>query len=199
MRVKIKDLYPTQISVGYEQVKEKCSSMHKLSESDLKLFLKGHSVPIILGLDKRMYIIDHHHLCFAAYDNNIDELYGNIVKDYSSLTKDEFWNTMISEKYVWLYNEHGNIMALDNFLEELPISINKLKNDPYRSLAGIIRNEGGYDKIWTPFVEFSWANFYRTRIEIPDNCTKFEESLLNKALKLSSSLDAKNLPGYNNN
>jgi hypothetical protein len=32
-------------------------------------------------------------------------------------------------------------------------------NDPFRGLAGELRNKGGYAKDLTPFEEFLWADF----------------------------------------
>lgn len=199
MKIEIKYLHPTQISVGFEQVNEKYQKIHKLSSSKLTEFLKDHLVPIILGPDKKIYIIDHHHLCFALYNNNNDEVYGNIIKDWSDFEYDEFWQHMMIEKYIWMNDEEGNRITLDEFLNILPKSINKLKDDPYRSLAGIIKNKDGYDKIFTPFAEFRWANFFRKKIIIPKNGTSFTKEIINEALKLASSNEAKELPGFEAN
>ena len=42
--------------------------------------------------------------------------------------------------------------------------LTKLQNDPYRSLAGLVRMAGGYAKVEAPFSEFLWADFFRPRV-----------------------------------
>jgi hypothetical protein len=48
---------------------------------------------------------------------------------------------------------------------DLPKSIDKLMDDPFRSLAGELRRAGGFAKDTTPFSEFLWANFLRRRMK----------------------------------
>jgi len=40
-----------------------------------------------------------------------------------------------------------------------------LADDPYRSVAGELRRQGGFAKDTTPFSEFLWADFLRRRID----------------------------------
>jgi len=198
--VKIKHLHPTQLSVGYEEVDKKVKKMKKLSNKDLDDFLYDHIVPIILGPNNTMYIIDHHHFCLAAHILDIDKVYGKIVKDLSQ-TPDEkllplhqkFWDHMNENKYIWLYDTNGNNINLSEFLSLLPNSIKDLNDDPYRSLAGIVRKEGGYTKDITPFSEFHWANFYRSKIPH----LKLTKETIEYAVYLSTIDEAKKLPGYN--
>ena len=69
-------------------------------------------------------------------------------------------------------------------------------DDPYRSLAGLARTEGAYTKGPEDyFIEFVWANFYRTRIKIKKGKDGFVKAL-KKAVKLSHSPEASGQPGY---
>ena len=43
---------------------------------------------------------------------------------------------------------------------DLPKAVTGLVDDPYRSLAGVLRNDGGFAKDSTPFAEFLWADFF---------------------------------------
>lgn len=189
--VKIKHLHPTQLSVGYEEVDKKVKKMKKLSDKELDEFIYEHIVPIILGPNNIMYIIDHHHFCLAAHILDINKVYGKIVKDLSS--HEEFWDHMNEKKYIWLYDTNGNNINILDFLSLLPNSIKDLKDDPYRSLAGIVRKEGGYTKDITPFSEFHWANFYRSKIPH----IKFTKETIEYAIYLSTIDEAKKLPGFN--
>jgi hypothetical protein len=49
--------------------------------------------------------------------------------------------------------------------EPIPESIDGLRDDPYRSLAGCVRNAGGDAKDTQPYAEFVWADCFRARIE----------------------------------
>jgi len=192
MKIKIKHLHPTQMSVGYEQVNEKSKHMNKKKHKELDDYLYEHVVPIVLGPENKMYIIDHHHLCFAAHQSDIDEVYGKIIKDFSSMNDIDFWDIMKTNNYIWLYDTDGNNINLSQFLLLLPDSIKKLRDDPYRSLAGIVRKEGGFTKDITPFSEFHWANFYRNKI--PN--VNFSNKTVEYAIYLSTTDEAKDLPGF---
>jgi hypothetical protein len=191
LKVLLSELHPTQLSVGYEQVNEKITKMRKTDK--IEHYLNDHIVPIILGPHNSMYIIDHHHFCLAAHKLNFKSVYGTIIKDWSDITNhDTFWKLMEEHKYVWLYNKLGHNIRLPEFLELLPISIKDLYDDPYRSLAGIIRKNGGFDKDTTPFAEFHWSNYFRNKI--PD--VTLNENTIKYALYLSSIKDAEHLPGF---
>ena len=70
-----------------------------------------------------------------------------------------------------------------------------LQDDPYRSLAGLVRRAGGYAKDQAPFVEFIWADFFRPRVAArlirrePQRATRL-------GLRLACSDDARYLPGW---
>ena len=46
-------------------------------------------------------------------------------------------------------------------LKSRSLSLCSLVDDPYRSLAGLARKAGTYDKVDVPFTEFKWANYLR--------------------------------------
>jgi hypothetical protein len=184
--IKINKLYPTQLSVGYEQVNEKLEKLKSKNKHKLDIYLKEHIVPVILGTDDKFYIIDHHHLCFAAIKHNINKVYIKVIEDWSKLSNKDFWKKMYENKYIWLYDEYGNNIELENFCNLLPNKIKDLKNDPYRSLAGIIRKRGYYEKDWTPFSEFQWANYFRENGIILDyNKIVISEEIINQAIELT--------------
>ena len=71
----------------------------------------------------------------------------------------------------------------------------QLLDDPYRSLAGYVRNAGGFDKTPTAFAEFLWADFFRTRVTIGPTRADFNNAV-QRALPLAGSNEAAGLPGY---
>lgn len=183
MKEDILNLHPTQISVGFQQVNVKADKMKQKSKDDLLEYLKSHTVPIIKGPKNKLYIIDHHHLCKAAYDNGIDRVFITILEDWSDKDDETFWQDMQDHHYVWLYDEHGSEITIDKFLVLLPRTIKELKNDPFRSIAGVLRRQGVYEKDWTPYSEFKWANFLRARMvldnyHLKDNLKEFDDDIL---------------------
>jgi hypothetical protein len=79
--------------------------------------------------------------------------------------------------------------------DDIPSTVSDLVDDPYRSLAGELRQAGGFAKDVTPFSEFIWADFLRHRIKPKEVKADFSSALA-MALKLARSQDADYLPGW---
>ena len=77
----------------------------------------------------------------------------------------------------------------------IPRHLDKLLDDVYRSLAGYVRNAGGYEKTPTAFAEFVWADFFRRNIPLEDLKADFAAAV-NTALPLALSELALGMPGY---
>ena len=78
--------------------------------------------------------------------------------------------------------------------DDIPSAVSELVDDPYRSLAGELRQAGGFAKDTTPFSEFIWADFLRRRIKPKDIKVDFSSALAT-ALKLAKTKEAGYLPG----
>jgi hypothetical protein len=198
MNASIHDLNPTQISVGYEQVEEKMFKLINLKKN-LDKYLKERVVPVIAGPNNKLYIVDHHHLCHALLKLQLDKVFIKVIKDWSEYTESDFWNKMKEKEKIWQYDETGKYLELPEFIEKLPKHIIDLKNDPYRSLAGLVRKHKGYNKVWVPFSEFRWANYFRENdIKLKPNTKIITIEELHKGLKLAKICRASYLPGYIN-
>ncbi|KAJ9518083.1 hypothetical protein QJQ45_009976 [Haematococcus lacustris] len=75
---------------------------------------------------------------------------------------------LIGRHYVWPYSSDGTPLSLQEFVAHLPSDVRGLKDDPYRSLAALVRGEGGYEKVWVPFSEFRWANWLRSAVPLKE-------------------------------
>ena len=98
---------------------------------------------------------------------------------------------MDNKRWVYPYDNKGERCHF----KDLPKSIKDLKDDPYRSLAGLVRNGGGYAKDQTPFSEFLWADFFRPRIAA-SRISKQQSQAVRAAIKLAHSREARYLPGW---
>lgn len=186
----ILDLRPTQMTVGMREVKAKRERWRDESKKKSEEFLGKHMIPVILGPKHRHYIIDHHHLARALHDEGVKEVAITDVANLSKLDQDSFWFVM--ENRDWT---HPFVDGCRQPYKDLPKSVDKLVDDPFRSLAGALRRAGGFAKDTTPFSEFLWAEFLRRRMKRKAVEAHFEHAL-EKALELSKSLDADYLPGW---
>jgi hypothetical protein len=189
--VEIHKLRPTQITVGMLEVHDKRARLEALKKHEQRDFMQAHPIPAVWGPDGKLYITDHHHLGRAASEANVDTGFFMVEADFSKLPIAEFWPKMSAQSWVHPVDQHGRLCGYEN----IPNHVEKLLDDPYRSLAGYVRDAGGYDKTPTAFAEFLWADFFRTRIAIGATRDDFNKAV-KLALPLAASKDAAHLPGY---
>jgi hypothetical protein len=184
-------LCPTQLTVGFLEVEAKKRHLQALSAKDLGAFLEAHPMPVVLGPGQRMYITDHHHLARAAYDLKIQQACFEVDDDFSALPQDKFWLRMDKESWVHPLDQHGVRHRYDS----IPKTLDKLVDDVYRSVAGFVRDAGGYDKTHTAFAEFIWADYFRRSIAIEDVLQDFAGAV-KQGMVLARDPMAKRIPGY---
>jgi hypothetical protein len=188
---KIENLYPTQITVGLIEVSDKCIEFLSLEKRQRRDFLFEHSIPAILGPKDRLYITDHHHLALAAWHTKVERAFFLVEANLSRLDIKEFWREMIKNHWAHPIDWHGEKRSI----AEIPSHVSGLCDDIYRSLAGYVRNAGGYEKTPTAFAEFLWADFFRERVIIGSTRVDFDRAVL-QAYKLARSRKARTLPGW---
>jgi hypothetical protein len=199
--VAILDLRPTQFTVGMREVKAKRKHWRyertkrdertKRHTKKVEEFLGKHMIPVILGPKGRHYVIDHHHLARALHEEGIKDVAVSVIANLSNLDRDAFWFVMENHDWTHLFDANGRRRPYS----DLPKSVDKLLDDPFRSLAGELRRAGGFAKDTTPFSEFLWADFLRRRMKRKVVETDFDGAL-EKALQLAKSVDANYLPGW---
>jgi hypothetical protein len=189
--VSIVDLRPTQMSVGMREVGEKRERLREHGEKKIGDFLGDHMIPVVLGPKKRHYVIDHHHLALSLHLEGIKKVLVTVVSDLSELASEDFWHVLDHFNWVYPYDEKGRRRDFT----DIPRSIEMLKDDPYRSLAGELRRAGGFAKDTSPFSEFLWADYFRRRVKRKLIQSDFGAALKN-ALKLAKGADARYLPGW---
>lgn len=134
--------------------------------------------PVIKSPNGNFYLVDRHHNTRAIYElykkynedkKKFKDFYKDplevkilvkLEKDYSDLSSmDNFWKKMIKKNYFWPYTFNGvGYVAYD--YSQLPDSIAKLHNDPYRSAIGLARKQGDFkkpkgDNVY--FYQFKWG------------------------------------------
>jgi hypothetical protein len=189
--ISIESLRPTQITVGMHEVRDKRKRLRKRKTRKIGRFLGDHMIPVIRGPNDRHYIIDHHHLALALLREGIKDVLVTVIADLSMLEPDQFWIVLDHHSWVHPYDENGRRV---NFAH-IPNRVNKLRDDPFRSLAGELRRAGGFAKDTTPFSEFLWADFLRRRIRRRRVEQNFSAAVQH-AMKLAKTQDAHYLPGW---
>jgi hypothetical protein len=187
----IRALRPTQISVGFREVAQKRKEWRKRSIEGAGEYLGRHMVPTVLGPKGRHYLVDHHHLALALHLEGAKDVLCIVQADLSELSRASFWTYMDNRAWCHPYDAEGRRRDFD----DIPASIAQLTDDPYRSLAGELRRAGGFAKDTTPFSEFLWADFLRSRVRRKQIEQRFDAALA-KALTLARSEAALYLPGW---
>ncbi len=189
--VSIAELRPTQITLGFHEVDQKRKQFRHQNASKGDAFLGRHMIPCVLGPKGRHFIIDNHHLARALHEEGVKEVLVSVAADLTILSKASFWTYLDNRSWCHPYNASGERTGFD----VIPASIDKLHDDPYRSLAGDLRHAGGFAKDVTPFSEFLWADFLRHRIKAKAVHKDFAAAL-KRAVTLAKSKDAGYLPGW---
>jgi hypothetical protein len=188
-RMELLELRPTQMSVGLREVDEKVA---KLRGKDVDDYLRARPVPVVLGPSGRTYLVDHHHLVRAAWEAGLSHVHVEVKADLSGLSEDAFWVRMKAENWVYPYDQFG---GGPHDPRNLPETVRGLADDPYRSVAGEVRERGGYEKNDAPFSEFLWAQFFRERLKTHPTYHDFESAVA-EAMKLAKTEAAERLPGW---
>ena len=190
--IPVEELRPTQITVGMREVELK---RQMIREQDARrktgAFLGRHMVPVVLGPKKRNYVTDHHHLARALLEEGVKDVLVTVIADLSALDKDAFLFILDNRGWMHPFDESGQRRDYS----AIPKTIGALVDDPYRSLAGELRRQGGFAKDTTPFSEFLWADFLRRRIGRAAVAKNFDKAMKD-ALALAKGEDANYLPGW---
>lgn len=183
-------LRPTQMTVGKAEVAEKRVQWEKLGKKKRKELLSQHWFPGVLGPKNQVYIVDHHHLGLALYEEGVKSVPVMIQRDFSWLEPAVFWHTMEFNRWAHPYNEHGQRQEFD----AIPRGLTGMADDPFRTLAARVRMAGGYSKDATPYSEFLWADFLRRHMKLKNGratAKQFQDALL-----LAHSHETAYLPGW---
>jgi hypothetical protein len=191
VEVKLEDLRPTQMTVGYKEVEEKRKSWLKLKPAKRRQAMRQELFPAVIGPNKTYYILDHHHAAVALVREKSDRVAVGVAKDLSHLKPESFWIYLDHFSWVHPYDNEG----MRRPFADIPDNFEDLKDDPFRSLSSDLLNAGGFAKPGEPFLEFLWANYFRDRLSAK-LVARNPKKALSEALALAKSKDASHLPGW---
>lgn len=194
-QAKILDLKPTQFAIGMLEVDEKVRQYRKMSRSEIKKEAKTHSPWVVLGPHGEYFLIDGHHRVMALWLMGFRKVPIQIKKDFRKTVTSyhQFWKMMNTQKWSHLHDQFGKGPHDPIYL---PRDIRGISEDPYRSLAWMVRDRGGFKKSAHWFTDYEWANYFRRKHLLKEEFKIDYERSCKKALKLAKSSAAKKLPGY---
>ncbi len=184
---------PSQGAVGMREVGRKTDEVRDRARKPDKFarFLVKEALPVVKGPGGGLHLIDHHHLGRALWDAKQPNVHVETVADLSGLAPAAFWAEMDKRGWLHAYDTEGRAVGV----ERLPRHLKDMGDDAYRSLAGSVRDAGGYGKTEVPFAEFKWAEFFRVRISRSLLAKDFN-SAVKQAMGLASGVEAAGLPGF---
>jgi len=191
VHVPLAAMRPTQITVGYAEVKLKRDQWEALGRKERKQRLAQQWFPSIIGPKGHYYIVDHHHLGLALLADHIDAAFVMVLRDLSTVDESMFWRLMEHHQWAHPFDARGRRRDF----AAIPQRLRDLVDDPYRSLAGMVRTAGGYAKDTAPFSEFLWADFFRPRIKAAQIRRSLEQAVA-EGIGLARSEAANFLPGW---
>jgi hypothetical protein len=194
--IAVKLLRPTQIAVGKRLVKMKRKGLRDRERKPQELvdFILANPLRVVLGPNDEIHIIDHHHLGYALMKEGFKTAPVLVEADLSKLALPEFWTTMEGKAWVHPFDGKGKLRKIS----DIPDDLMDMEDDPYRSLAGVVRQEGGFTKTLAPYMEFVWADYFRPLIKLKTLNADFSGSV-KKAMALATAAGAAQLPGYKAN
>lgn len=190
-RVAVAKLRPTQMTVGLREVKRKRSEWHDKRRELGRSYIETHMIPAILGPKDQFYIVDHHHLARALFEEGIKEVLVIVLAKLDMLKKGAFWVYLDNRTWVHPFDKSGQRRTYD----DIPHTVAQMDDDPFRSVAGELRRAGGFAKDATPYTEFLWADALRSMISTKMVKRDFDHTL-ELALKFARSSQASYLPGW---
>jgi hypothetical protein len=177
------------------EVGQKVDEIRALSKKERKHYLKKNPITVVIAPNLQTYIVDGHHHTSACWQAGVREMHLEVIRDFSttSMSYVKFWQKMLDKKWCHLYDKFGDGPRLTMYL---PHDIRGVSDDPYRSLAWLVRKKGGYSHTDEKFAEFKWANFFRHHDLFKRDFDLDYPRAVRAALRLVHSSGARKLPGY---
>lgn len=188
-------LKPTQFSVGMKEIECRAAELRKLGSKERRRLVRKTRVPIVVSPWKELYATDRHHYLYACWLAGIRKVRIHIVKDCSKSRASyrAFWRQMRRDRLAYSDDQFGDGPRSPLYL---PVDVRGLADDPYRSLAWLVRQEGGYENCDQLFAEYKWANFFRRRRLLEPSGRRGFGPALKRGIHFARSPAARNLPGY---
>ncbi|WP_413293662.1 ParB-like protein [Bdellovibrio sp. HCB185ZH] len=192
--IQILKLRPTQMALGMEEVSSKIKKLKRLTPEKLQKELRSNPITTVKAPNGHYYVVDGHHRLFSYWSLGIKKIPIEVIKVFGKTVGFEsFWKQMLQHHWAHPFDLSGSGPQNPLYLSQ---NIRGLENDPYRSLAWLVRAHKGYKKTEVTFADFKWAQYFRKHKIIEPNFEVNYQKHLPRALQLAQGKGAKKLPGY---
>ncbi|MEB3244082.1 MAG: ParB-like protein [Cyanobacteriota bacterium] len=192
--VRVADLQPTQMCVGLAEVRSRQQDFSAESRQERRTYLAGKPVPLVIGQEGQMWMVDRHHRLRALVELDPEATaFGYVVLHLSGASRQEVLAHLHTLGWLYLYDGRGQGPHPST---ALPRRLLDLIDDPYRSLVWKLKREHRISpQPLIPFHEFRWGAWLRRRPLPPFSSARLEPALpAARALVASSS--AAHLAGW---
>lgn len=194
-RCDARTLRPLQGAIGMAEVQDKADRIAAKPNKEWRE-LQEDPVKVVRGSGGALFITDHHHGADAWRLAGHPSVLCQIVERPAFTTDAAFWSGLVADRLVHLADADGRPVTHD----QLPVNLAAMPDDPYRSLAWRLRKAGGFCRSAMKekeFAEFVWADWMRTRPELPPAAVRAGAAeVLPASLALARSAAAKDVDGY---
>ena len=190
----IKDLYPTQMCIGLAEVIHRRQDFSKENINQRLKYLRSKPIPIVCDKKDHFWMLDRHHRLRALLELDTEaKAYGYIVARTNTVNTSNTLEFLSSQGWLYLYDSKGRGPKPHS---SLPRNLLEMEDDSYRSLVWLLKKEGLISPSpQTPYHEFRWGNWLRTRCLPPFNSNNLHPAI-SIARKLVCSNNASHLTGW---
>ena len=162
--------HPTQKTIGKVETKIRATLMREAAAAgNLDKYLRSKAGAYIKGPKDVLFLVDGHHVASSLltidkkYIGDDPEFYVTQLDDWSNQTDlAAFWKKMESAGFAFPYDEQDNRINP----QDIPRDLTGLVDDPYRTLAWLLRKDEQFENTNEPFQEFKIGRFLRRHIKI---------------------------------
>jgi hypothetical protein len=128
-----------------------------LNSQELSEWVESKPLRVIAVSDEELRVIDGHHMARILYLLGKQEAKVIVYYDEAllELSEDEIWNLFRQNGWIHLRDRDRNSIHP----HEIPRFIGDLNDDPFRSLAWMLKKLKVFKKTGVSFQEFIWADF----------------------------------------
>jgi hypothetical protein len=178
-----------------EEVRDKAQKIAAKPKKEWRV-LTADPIKVIRGPSAALFITDHHHAADAWRLAGHPIAVCKIDERAPFATEADFWSGLVRDRLVRLADADGKPLTP----AQLPSGLELMPDDPYRSLAWLLRKKSGFCRSEMPqkeFAEFLWADWLRKQPELPTDAVRVSASnMLSMAITLARSPAAQAMPGY---
>ncbi|MEB3307406.1 MAG: ParB-like protein [Cyanobacteriota bacterium] len=162
IEVAVAELHPTQMCVGFAEVRSRQADFRAESSSERRSYLGTKPVPLVRGAGGSLWMVDRHHRLRALLELEPQAVaFAYVALDVEAEDRSGVLEQL--RRRGWLYLHDGRGLG-PLHPSALPTSLLGLQDDPYRSLVWKLKKEGAIEAApLIPFHEFRWGAWLRSR------------------------------------